>query len=384
MDACQKQFQDVYDRQAATSTATLAVIDDIISSLETTRAALTAQPQPDPSQTAWNLTQIAAKAKASNNKLANNHKDLTSSLSKYSKAVEKKFKTDLDSVWDPGALDGKDAVLDTALTYHLIREGAFEVAQQFASEAGVNIPSEMLAGFEEMYTILSAMDSGDLDPAVLWAAQRRKELADRGSSLEFELRKLVFVRLLQNDRPQEALAYARSCFDQFRSQHLKEIQRLMGSLLYATRLSTSPYADLLSPTLSHTVTTHFTRDFCYLLGLPATPPLTTSILVGIHAMPTILKMSALMKTQAGLEWSQQNELPVEIQLLDSQRYHSVFACPVSKEQSTENNPPMLMTCGHVICKDCLQRLGKGNVAARFKCPYCPQENSIGSSTKIFI
>ncbi|KAJ3038805.1 hypothetical protein HDV00_000293 [Rhizophlyctis rosea] len=78
-------------------------------------SAFSAQPQPDPSQIAWNLTQVAAKAKASNNRLTNNHKDLTLSLSTYSKAVEKKLKTDLDSVWDLGALDGKDAVLITAI-----------------------------------------------------------------------------------------------------------------------------------------------------------------------------------------------------------------------------------------------------------------------------
>ena len=36
----------------------------------------------------------------------------------------------------------------------------------------------------------------------------------------------------------------------------------------------------------------------------------------------------------------------------------MFACPVSKEQSTEQNPPMMMNCGHVITKDSLQKLRK--------------------------
>lgn len=49
---------------------------------------------------------------------------------------------------------------------------------------------------------------------------------------------------------------------------------------------------------------------------------------------------------------------IEIPLSVEKRYHSVFACPVSKEQSTEANPPMMMNCGHVITKDSLQKLSK--------------------------
>ena len=31
-------------------------------------------------------------------------------------------------------------------------------------------------------------------------------------------------------------------------------------------------------------------------------------------------------------------------------FHSIFACPVSKDQSTDTNPPMLLPCGHVLCQ----------------------------------
>jgi hypothetical protein len=49
---------------------------------------------------------------------------------------------------------------------------------------------------------------------------------------------------------------------------------------------------------------------------------------------------------------------IEIPLPPENRYHSVFACPVSKDQSTEQNPPMMMSCGHVVSKDSLQKLSK--------------------------
>lgn len=50
---------------------------------------------------------------------------------------------------------------------------------------------------------------------------------------------------------------------------------------------------------------------------------------------------------------------VEIPLPPHLRFHSTFACPVSKEQGTEENPPTLLQCGHVLCLETIMRLAKG-------------------------
>jgi hypothetical protein len=70
-----------------------------------------------------------------------------------------------------------------------------------------------------------------------------------------------------------------------------------------------------------------------------------------------------------LEWQSRGELPVEIPLLDTQKFHSIFTCPVSKEQPSAENYPMMLLCGHVILKEPLVRLGKGNPSAKFKVSY---------------
>ena len=49
---------------------------------------------------------------------------------------------------------------------------------------------------------------------------------------------------------------------------------------------------------------------------------------------------------------------VEIDVPPEARYHSIFTCPVSKEQTTEMNPPMMLTCGHVLAKDSIAKLAK--------------------------
>ena len=53
-------------------------------------------------------------------------------------------------------------------------------------------------------------------------------------------------------------------------------------------------------------------------------------------------------------------MQVEIDLGQGCRYHSIFACPILRQQSSDNNPPVRLICGHVISKDALNKLANGN------------------------
>ncbi len=66
------------------------------------------------------------------------------------------------------------------------------------------------------------------------------------------------------------------------------------------------------------------------------------------------------------------QLPVEIELGPEFVFRSIFACPVSRDMSTPDNPPMLLPCGHVLCEQSVNKLAKTRTRP-FKCPYCPQE-----------
>lgn len=253
--------------------------------------------------------------------------------------------------------------------------------------------AEMEERFAEMYYILHELkDRRNLSPAIEWARQNSEELENRGSNLEFELCRLQFVHLYQtaidsgkgNDQyssQSRALAYARREFQGFYKRYLLEIQQLMGAMAYASNLEESPYRHIFHDTTAwEAVAATFTREFCLLLELSADSPLYVAATAGAIALPTLLKLQKIVQSKR-TEWTTANELAVEIPLPPSYQFHSIFVCPVSKEQTTDENPPMMMPCGHVLANESLKRISKGN---RFKCPYCPNESHPREARKVFL
>ncbi|CAI5483591.1 unnamed protein product [Closterium sp. Yama58-4] len=335
-----------------------------------------------------------------------------------------------------------------------------------------------------MHAILHAIRAKDLGPALAWAAQHREELQRevaggfpdvkvgggegggkavvgglKTSSLEFEIHRLQFLNLLQEQQKQliwkqqqqqkegsfsmsdpasddsssqsrpassPALLYARQHFPPFAATHLPDIQRLMCALLWVGRLNLSPYADLLPLTAAHwdQIAARFTADYCAVECLEsAESPLAVVVAAGGEALPMLTKLAALLNhssgigsgggssraggssttaaaaasnittpgtsaaaagaggggtgssRRAGRDWQGMEQLPVEIELPRAFHFHSIFACPVSREPASyPDNPPVLLPCGHVVCRASVLKLAKG-ATRPFKCPYCPLETT---------
>ncbi|KAJ3123774.1 hypothetical protein HK100_011489, partial [Physocladia obscura] len=400
----------VQEKQTRSTGVTLEQIDLVLQQLQEARAALiglddstedelVVVAKEKVSRLAEGLGHAQAKAMAAT-------KDLHGAVAKYAKALDKdkklKSAADIDDMWNPRVLDHPDArrTLHTAVIQHLVREGRFGLARTFAAEgakadrdrdrerdwsadsdSGSGIEGQQ-GQFAEMYAVLAGLRAFDVAPAEAWVARNAVALAAVDSPLAFAVARLAFLKLLfgspstpnnngnsdnhnsnnnNNNAPNRAaaLAYAQTAFAPFKIAHLKDIQKLMCCFAYSNNIAQSPYKALYSHDAWSDLAHIFTRDFCLLLHLPPESPLQTCVSVGVNALPTIIKMSSILKDQSGLEWSTHGELPVEIPLLDRQRFHSIFACPVSKELGTKENPPMMMVCGHVVCKESLLRLGKG-------------------------
>lgn len=410
MDTIQKEHERVWNSSRLSKTT--ANVDEIIQNLQKARDAIAE----DPNSRQITLAKLQNPVKASVDAIFSGLKDTHGLHNKYTRALDKVFKDKIPPC-DIDALSAYPPLINRAIYLHLLREGLFDVASTFHTEAleremverniaqamgsdytlehplGMNKKHEesMTEQFSNMYHILSELkDNHNLQPAIDWARKNEAALETRGSHLEFELCRLQFVNLFLDRRPEDqfefdapmrALQYAQTEFQSFRGKYLIEIQQLLGAIPFFSNLEDSPYSITFSnPTTWDEVAMLFTREFCSLLKLSADSPLYVAITAGTIALPTLLKLQTIQK-QKRAEWTSSNELPVETPLPPSFQFHSVFVCPVSKEQTTDQNPPMMLPCCHVIAQESLKKLSKN---AKFKCPYCPVESQQTDAKRVFL
>ncbi|RKP02605.1 hypothetical protein CXG81DRAFT_10588 [Caulochytrium protostelioides] len=412
MDKILPEFEKVAKRQKIAARESDKTLHDLVAQLKQARARLAASasssssssvsastaPPPPPTQDAGasadassplppvdiavvvaELQKIVKDAMA---KLQEPHKEVQAGLYKYGRAIEKRFKTDVNALWDPDVLRERSDLLDLAIAQTFVREGRFALHDTFQREASL-APSaaDDRALFEGLFRMLGALKAGDLEPAWQWVAQHSDALAALQSTLAYRLVSWQYMTLLQAGAWEPAVTYARQQFPRFRDAHGDAIQRLMGAVLYRDRLAQSPYADLVGPERLAQITETLTRDFCRLHQLPTESLLETAAMVGTLALPTLIKMASVLKP--GVAWTQTSEMSVELPLINRVRYHSTFVCPVSKEQGTDANPPMLLTCGHMIARESLNRISKGQMNSKIKCTYCPGETIASQAQQLY-
>ena len=389
-------------------------------------------PAHDPHTTSLTLAKlqnpIRQNLDALNNRIRNVHKAQRNFERSLKAALNQ---GDLPTAEDP--MESHETLINRAIAMHLLREGQFGVASTFINEAQsrppqapnaapisaplsrsvtptdeiitdadmpTDIPTDLAAwqsealqsSFAEMYSILASLKAHDLLPAITWARSNCAELEARGSNLEFELCKLQYIWLFKGpafnglpDTPRNgplgARLYGIENFGRFQHRHTKEIQKLGCALLFASNLDASPYRSIFDTAQAfEEVAASFTREFCSLLGLSAESPLYVAATAGALALPQLVKFASMAKAK-GTEWTTSNELAFHTPLPRSMMYHSIFVCPVAKEQTTEDNPPVILPCGHVLARSTIQKITRGH---KYKCPYCPSEGLVKDAKEIIL
>lgn len=377
-------FDRVSKKQKVSYSKTQDVIDKVQTEIEKAAKALLEIPTEE--QTAGDQTRVIMSELQTrlgemgpSTQVGASQKEVNLAVNKYGKVVDKLFQTDISNSYRDVDCDSHS--INQIVALHFYRQGLFDLGDCFVNEAQEPNGACLKAPFFEMYKILEQMRAKDLEPALRWAALNRESLQKKGSALEFKLHQLQYVSSLHQGGWSSALQYARRWLTPFSPQHMGDIQRLMGCMIYAGRLETSPYADFLSATHWDSVALEFTRECCSLLGQAYQSPLHVTLSAGSQALPTLLKLASVMANKKN-EWQNMKQLPVEIELDKEFQFHSIFACPVSRDQSTAENPPMLMPCGHVLCKQSIAKLVKGSFRT-FKCPYCPSETTSAQCRQIY-
>ena len=186
--------------------------------------------------------------------------------------------------------------------------------------------------FVEMHRIVDAVRSNDLQPALecvkesteysvtktafespSWCALHRIFLQNRASPFEFNLHRSRYVHLLLNSKDiGAALSYARRYFPPLYNDHSAKIARLLNAILFLPkeRLSSSPYADLLDPSLHEDLEAQFSLEYCAMLHMSREPPLrSVGDIGGGGALLRIEKGKKVMQDK-NTDWGASTELPV--------------------------------------------------------------------------
>ncbi|KAL8231179.1 hypothetical protein R6Q57_000957 [Mikania cordata] len=138
------------------------------------------------------------------------------------------------------------------------------------------------------------MKSRDLGPALKWATTNRLKLQLHGSGIELKLHRLQFLEILKLGNRDEALLYMRTYISPFSNQHFPKIQKLMACLLWAGKLESSPYMELLSSAHWAKLAYDLVQQFCNLLGESCRSPSSVTVAAGVEGLPTLLKLVNVM------------------------------------------------------------------------------------------
>ncbi|KAH3671010.1 hypothetical protein OGAPHI_000721 [Ogataea philodendri] len=332
------------------------------------------------------LTSTKAQVKSWTDKTLKNEKSINKAIKSYSAKIEKLASFKLANVYSYQSIEVKDnprnrKLLDRAIVMDLLRNGHFDIVERIESERDIPIPPELIAKFKELDDILvSLREHDDLRPAIEWASRNSDKLKAIRSDLEFDLHKLQFIKLYRNSKksePFEAYKYAKDNFPNFGATHLDTISKLLFSIMYSSAASGHGFESYLTDlNLSNdSFYNQICQNYCSLIGLSANSPLYSTLLTSYIALPNFIKYHKISKLSNNLNWTSTNEIPFEINLPASLQFHSIFICPVSKEETTPENPPMVLPCHHIISKESLLKLSRNSVA-NFKCPYCPGTSTI--------
>lgn len=243
-----------------------------------------------------------------------------------------------------------------------------------------------LTQFDEIADIIAALRVRNVDKALKWAIRNRDRLRELNSPLEFQIHRLNIIELYKQgiDKQHEIIQYARDNLQHLDPIYNLEIQHLMGGLIYLkSGLENSPYKSFLDPINYNEIEDMLTKNACVLSDLSIRSPVSVTVDAGCIALPALLNINQILSNQGvNNVWHLRDELPIEIDLGRNLQFHSTFSCPILKQQSTESNPPMKLTCGHVISRDALTKLCSPPNGNKLKCPYCPVDQVASDAKQI--
>lgn len=390
MDSCLGVEQDLdkaLTKFNSLNDNTNRVLQDIIDQVEDLRKEIAKQPANTPliPAQAMSVTDLAASVKQAVFQMSTEHRELHATVSRVGKSIDRHFIADYASVAPKAESFCNDVnrpIMEQAIAQHLYRQGLEDVGDTFVAEANVT-GVERTCTFALLQRCAAALAEGDPSAALHWVERRAHEL--HNSPLPFTLHRMQALKLAREQGVGAAIEYARRQFPAHAARHERALQAAVCALAWCTPgagPAPSIYQHLLDPkALGAEAAELFIKEACALLRLAPLSPLAGGVLAGARVLPALHDIRAKMSHPHVIAAWSDDELPFEVDLgEDGGGYHSVFACPILRQQASEQTPPMRLLCGHVISRDALNKLAMG---AKLKCPYCPMEQSPAEARQIY-
>uniref|UniRef100_A0A914I095 3-hydroxyisobutyryl-CoA hydrolase, mitochondrial n=1 Tax=Globodera rostochiensis TaxID=31243 RepID=A0A914I095_GLORO len=257
---------------------------------------------------------------------------------------------------------------------HLMGLGRTQVADVFLQEAemsSLDVPD--IDNFGALKSIMSSFKQHDYLPAIQWVKEQWGDGTDRHDLL-FRLQCQHVIRLLETSGKRQALCYVKEMQNEEKEKYKEELKHMMFVVM--THPQKGPHDYLfnegrrfaLERELANAIT-NYRSSLAKILN------------AGAKTVPSLMTLRAFLNTSRGGMATLPDELPCNVPV--PEQVHSSFCCPILKVQSTEDNPPVRLSCGHVISTEAMQKLAQQSRNNRLKCPYCPLESVLQECKMIF-
>lgn len=123
-----------------------------------------------------------------------------------------------------------------------------------------------------------------------------------------------------------------------------------------------------------TIEFNFINDICTIYNIATKNPLFEVFKAGVSNYAKFINLNGIGEN------GNMDEVDINIDIGKEFTYHNIVVCPVSKEICSSDNPPVLLTCGHVISDASAKKLANfshNSIYKKFKCPVCPSEQTYG-------
>lgn len=304
--------------------------------------------------------------------------------------------------------------LNEAIHEHFLREGLFNVAEEFRREAaattttiktleaskGISLQEDLM---KRIYFALEAYKHQDMDRVMDFVGEYRQQFQATLSPLPFIVCKLAFMQLVKGGKGTEAVRFAQANFKDYilTDKDMEEVHKLVGTLMFTEDKKSHESSSYFDESLWQKGLSIFVEESLYsLLGASRKSHLPTACEAGTDALLDVTRNLELVQTLQKNWLRMESKMEVEMCSFDCKKcqegdcanarkagmqkwgpnicedpvFHSIFVCPITREQVQENIQGNISgwkyPCGHVVSKVAGIEIESRNRGMSSKCPVC--------------